>query len=201
MTKPPSSTAAIRQALHQDATACWVAVKQSDTRLSRRNYIRATFAFIEGALSIMRQHVLEEVEAKRFEPTHAELALLREETYDLKDNGDVRTRDLFLPALPSLRFTFDIFAHAHAITAIPDYSAQGWQAFQHSLKIRHRITHPKATSDIDVSDPELDAVEQAHIWFLESTTSVYVEGRATLMAQLDVARRSLLNAKSGDAAT
>jgi len=59
------------------------------------------------------------------------------------------------------------------------------------LKIRHRITHPKATSDVDVSDDELQTVEQAHFWFIESHTATYTEGRGALMAQLEIARQAI----------
>lgn len=191
MTNPPRDTSAIRQALHQDATDCWIAALRSGTQLNRRNYIRAAFAFVDGVLSIMRQHVLEEVEAKRFVAAPAELALLREETYDLKDNGEIRTRDFYLPALPGVRFTFAIFARSHGTTVTPDYGGEGWQAFRRALAIRHRVTHPKATSDVDVSDNELETVQKAHEWFLESHIASYVEGRANLMAQLEIARREL----------
>ena len=189
MAAPPTSTEALRQALHDDAKECWLAVMQADTPLNRRNYVRAVFAFADGFVSVMKQHVLEEITAGRFNPSRAEHALLLEEAYDLKETGESRSRPLFLPALANVRFAFEVFSRAHAVTAAPKYDGEGWVAFREALQIRHRITHPKATGEVQVSDEDLATVQKAHMWFLDSTFDVYVEGRARMMAELERARK------------
>ena len=53
-----------------------------------------------------------------------------------------------------------------------------------AVQVRHRVTHPKVSEDLDVTDNELEAAEKALSWFLEATFVVYVEGRAKVLAKL-----------------
>jgi len=46
---------------------------------------------------------------------------------------------------------------------IGDQSTQ-WQDFHDSVKIRHRITHPRCTSDLIISDAEAEKVGQSVCW-------------------------------------
>jgi hypothetical protein len=188
------STEALRLALHHDASEAWIALKQGASQVRRRNYVRAVFAFVEGFVSVLKRHALEEAAAGRYTASRAEVGLLFEESYGLKDNGEIQVRTLYPPVLPNLRFAFTVFAKAHRITSMPDFGGKGWQAFQEALEIRHRITHPKATVEISISDSELETIEQAHMWVLDSSFKVYVEGKATLLAELEIAKRRAADA-------
>lgn len=110
--------------------------------------------------------------------------MLLEGAYDIDDSGKTRSRRPFIPVKNNIRFTFDVFARAHSVTESPDYQGSGWQAFQRALQVRNRITHPKVTADLAVSDDEIRATDEAWSWFLEASFVLYVEGRANVMAKL-----------------
>ena len=183
----PASTAAIRDALNEDIGACWAALQHEDSQTNRRNFVRAAFAFVEGFLSIMKYGALAEHEAGRCKLTRGEVALILEEGYEVTEDGTVRTRPVFVPAKANVRFAFEVFSRAHGVTACPDYSDQGWQSFQQALQVRNRITHPKASGDLNISDGDLAVVEEAHLWFLRASFEINSEGRANLIAKLKAA--------------
>ena len=42
-----------------------------------------------------------------------------------------------------------------------------WEKFRLSIEIRNRITHPKHSSDLLISEDEIETVMQAHDWFFK----------------------------------
>lgn len=77
----------------------------NDNSYSRRNYIRALFAAIELSVFVLKQTLLVAASSCPGKLTFAELALLREETFDLENTGKVRTQKKFLKIADNLRFT------------------------------------------------------------------------------------------------
>lgn len=51
---------------------------------------------------------------------------------------------------------------------IPDFGNQGWVQLRRSLDLRHRITHPKSTAELTITDDELDVHKSGFAWFWES---------------------------------
>jgi len=189
MASTSSSIETLRHTLVDDVADCWLTLKKSDEPLHRRNYVRAVFAMVDGFLSALKAHTIEEWEAGRFTPTRPEIALLFEEAYYVDDHGRADARPAFLPMKNNVRFAFDVFARAHGVGDRPDYTHPGWPAFQTATEVRNRITHPKAAADLEISDPDLKAIEDAFSWFLDATFVVYAEGRANVVARLQLAAR------------
>lgn len=69
----------------------------------------------------------------------AELAVLREETYELGSDGVSKTRLMKVRTLENLRFAFRSFALAHQLSASLKVDGLGWQSTQGSLQIRHSL--------------------------------------------------------------
>ncbi len=174
----------VRRELLDDVAECWFSLKRKDSQAHRRNYVRAVFAMVEGWVSVLKAYVIAEVEGGRFEASRAEIAVLREEDYRLTDRGKPKTSQALLRSLQNLKFTFDIFARAHGVER-PDFGVEGFEVLREAVQVRHRVTHPKATADLDVSDEELSLVDEAWSWFMGASFDVYVTGRAQLLAKIE----------------
>jgi hypothetical protein len=128
-----------------------------------RSYVRAVFALIEGITYAMKQ-----VAASPFlmPLDAAERALLNEESYALDPSGKPQTRSAYLQLLPNVRFAFAAMAKCHGADFIVDVSGSGWQSLQRAIQVRHRLMHPKAATDLELDQRELDDVGIAFRWFV-----------------------------------
>jgi len=118
-----------------------------------------------GVSSIREQ--LEKVTQVEF--TDAELALIREEQYELNNKGDVRIRQKFLKLADNLRFSFKLFAKATNSSYELDVGGIGWDSFLKAIAVRNRISYPKYERDIVISDEDLDFVQKAAQWYRDCT--------------------------------
>ena len=46
-----------------------------------------------------------------------------------------------------------------------DLAGSGWRCLLTAMKVRDRIMHPKAQTDLDVSDEEINATSEGCFWF------------------------------------
>lgn len=93
------------------------------SQFERRQAIRALAAFIEAVSYSMKRMALSS--SGRAELTPGELAFLREEDYDLSDQGVVTTRAANIRTLSNLRFSFDVLAKAENADFKLDAGSQG----------------------------------------------------------------------------
>jgi hypothetical protein len=120
----------------------------------RRAYFRTAFTYIEAIVFQLKRLSVSEVDSSvRF--TAAEVALLNEETYSLRNNGSPRTQSAHLPLLDNMRFTANMFSKAHRSTFDRTYDDQGWRDLREAQTIRNRITHPKSPTELEVSGSEM----------------------------------------------
>jgi len=45
------------------------------------------------------------------------------------------------------------------------FSDSGWSEFQKAVNVRHRLTHPKKNTDMNISDAELTSLHEAVRWY------------------------------------
>jgi hypothetical protein len=134
---------------------------------SMRAYVRAVFALVEGVSFGFRQIALKAPLAD-YCLTQGELAVMNEESYGLKDNGEVSISSRFLKVQAGTRFTFAICKRVYEIQTEINYGDSGWDSFIKAIKIRDRLMHPKSVECLDVTDDELGIVSDALKWFLDA---------------------------------
>lgn len=142
---------------------------RSDMQTEKRSYIRAVFAFIEGTTFMMKQQALLKCPDCFSE---AEKTLLLEESYDLNDKGEIRVLNSKLRTPQNIIFSFKALARSEGICNKFDTGVTGWEDLNKALKIRHRLTHPKLTSDLNVSADDLIKVFKAHDFYQESVIEI-----------------------------
>lgn len=151
--------------LLNDVKQCRVLLEAQDTQFGRRIYIRTLFAHIEGITFQMKQDVLHIYEIKGWRCSEGELALLKEEAYELDDKGEVYVQMKPLQLRKNMRFAFKMFSHALGIDYELDVSSEGWSSLKESINIRNNITHPKHLDDLSISDEQLSTAKKADIWY------------------------------------
>ena len=152
----------------------------------RRLYVRMVVSAVESAMSTFRQEALE-VPSKF---TDGELLLLKGVSYELADNGKVIEKQAHAPFFSSFKFAFQMLAKAKGLRAQPDYSLAGWQALQHTVKLRNRLTHPKSVLEMQVSDEDMTQVDAAELWFRLANRALMEEYSAKLELELNSLQKS-----------
>ena len=94
-----------------------------------------------------------------------EYAMLSEATYELKDNGEVKTQPKFLKLPANLRFTMQVCNKMFGSTIDLEVTSAPWANFKKMIAIRNRITHPKSVDDLKISDPEIEMCKRVVGWF------------------------------------
>lgn len=126
--------------------------------------IRSMFATIEGVVYGMKQLAFA---ANSADGTLAldELLVCKEITFGLKGNGEVHGSSMRLTFEPNLKFAFVALAKAFRQPFELDTNGQGWNRLVQSIKVRNRLTHPKRSSDLEITDDELAHAIEAYQWF------------------------------------
>ncbi|MDQ3816348.1 MAG: hypothetical protein M3362_01500 [Acidobacteriota bacterium] len=143
-------------------------VNESD-QSARRIFVRAVFALVEGMtyklkqVSLKKSSYLKPVESV-FSP--GEIALLREESFDLDDKGIVTVKPSNLQLKKNVRFAFASYAKHYGFDFKLKVDDAGWQSFLEAIQIRNRLMHPKQVGDLEVSEREIEITNRAKVWFL-----------------------------------
>ena len=155
--------------LLDDSLAAESYLDANDSQFARRAYIRSIFASLEGIVWLLKQVCLKAPNVsgpRRFDP--AEFALLQDQTYDLKNNGEPSTQTKFLRLPDNVRFTFRVFNRLFQANVDLGVGGNSWTAFLRALDVRHRITHPKKVDELDISDTEIKLCREVSSWFNET---------------------------------
>jgi hypothetical protein len=160
--------------LGQDILTSRNMVKENDSPFWRRTLVRSLFACIEGMSYRMKYVALIMARNHSVRLSPAERALMKEESYDLNDKGEAAISKSKLRTADNLLFSLKIAARACKTPFEIDKGGEGWGSFKDALKIRDRITHPKNSQDLLISDEELNIVWKTINWYVDSMTHVLV---------------------------
>ena len=163
------------QWLYDDVNQNRNEVTKNDSQLTRRNYLRSVIAFYEVTLSDLREiaagFIVDEYYFSGKINFH-ELFPLLDEVSRLTDNGKLKSEPNRIPLLSLVAYTLKTFAKQ--VNLQKDVlSDNRWEAFCQSIKIRHRITHPKFHSDIEITDEEIKIIDNGLDWWKEIRSELY----------------------------
>jgi hypothetical protein len=145
-----------------DADECYREMERAQSALSKRNYVRAVFAWSEALSYLFRQTAFQKLaeEALTVEAIPRLLAL-QEKNYTLNDKGEIVSTRLKASTSSILLFSLKAFSESQGLLLEVDKGGPNWQAYTNALKIRDRITHPKTPADVDLSDKDIKVVGEA----------------------------------------
>jgi hypothetical protein len=160
--------------LLEDATAAEDYLEQKDSQFARRAYVRSVFAYIEGTVWLIKQVCLRvAIEGNLSELSLAEQALLSDTAYDLKSNGEPYEQQKFLRLPDNLRFAVRVVNRLCHSSIDLEVGSIRWERFLKVLDTRHRITHPRDATGIDVGDEEINLAIEVCGWFNATMQNVY----------------------------
>jgi hypothetical protein len=139
--------------------------KPSDIpQAERRILVRSIFAFFEAIAFVLKSSALM-TNSAILKPE--EIALAKEEDYELSDNGEVEIRKAKLRFKPNLLFAFKIAAKCNQINFKLSVNCHQWEALLRSIKVRDRLMHPKKSEDMTVTEKEIEAAQIAYEWIFD----------------------------------
>ncbi|PSB18168.1 hypothetical protein C7B61_12710 [filamentous cyanobacterium CCP1] len=152
--------------LLDDANAAETLLDATDGQFERRAYVRSTMVMIEGTIWILKQTCLKASNPNRTRHLAvAEFAMLSDQTYDLKNNGEVRTTTKFLKLPDNLRFTINMCNRLFGCSLNLQAGDASWDRFLKAVAVRNRIMHPKVITDFEITNQEIDNCKQVVSWF------------------------------------
>ncbi len=151
--------------LEQDCEISLKNLEMEDSGYNRRTFIRTYYSYLEGMLSCLRQSVLDGSLPLYTPLTDAEKAILSEESYYVNQKFEIKSRkNSYLTFEQSFRLSFRYFFEGVYDSMNISFGDGGWKALLDGMKIRNRITHPKQSGQLSISDEELKTVKSAKQW-------------------------------------
>ena len=138
---------------------------QTDTPTNRRGLLRTFVAAVEGLAWMSREHVMEVAETMGL-LSDDERRALSETTYFVGEDGKISEQRRFISTTAMVRLTARIAANC-ALGDQPDFGVEGWENLKQTIRLRNRITHPKAETDLIVSVEDISRARSAFFWFSE----------------------------------
>jgi hypothetical protein len=119
---------------------------------------------IEGTIHCVKE--LEFAEAyKHGKASIPEFVALKELDIKIKDNGTLRESDKFVPTANNLRFMAEMFHKIFNKKLDLGIGMPSWEDFKKAVKIRNRVTHPKESGDLNITEDELTTIKSVESWF------------------------------------
>ena len=151
-------------------------IKQDDQCQARRRlYIRTTFAIVEGYSCLLRENARRHLFSRFAKSLSIEIQkahFLDDYSYEIRENGEIRRKNRCdYPLASHLAFTLRTLAEEVG-SPINFISGAGWDAFKKSVGIRNRITHPKTSADIFVTDEEYATLHQGIDWAMTACQKI-----------------------------
>ena len=147
--------------------------KRDPSEFAHRTLVRTHFALVEGLTFQLIQLALAGGKDDPGLFSAEEMGVLRQEKYELSNTGKPKSRTVFHDLLPSIRFAIGCFSQVYGAQFHPEYSTPGWQAMGKLRLIRNRVTHPRNTEDLHLSDDDLRYATAAAGWFKTTMTSLF----------------------------
>ena len=137
------------------------------SQFAKRNWVRTYFAWVECICFIFRQHSISVRFNKRvIRPDDIpEFSALSEVKYTVTSDGkaiteraNTRTLDYIVFSLVALSKTFKLNM---------DVSPKGKdrENLRNALRIRDRLTHPKTVKDLNITNKDIEIVQEFADWF------------------------------------
>ncbi|MBI2725233.1 MAG: hypothetical protein HYX42_03180 [Polaromonas sp.] len=158
--------------LNEDLDAALMAGREEPNQFAHRTLIRTYFAFVEGIAYQLRQVTRASLEGTD-KLTQGEMALLREERFQLNARGEPEAKDNYQSMLPNLLFSVRCYVKNHGATYVPDTSKSGWWSMKQAVAIRDRITHPKSAMGLEISDEDANHFVLAAGWWKETLMEMF----------------------------
>ena len=158
--------------LNADLEAALQLGRANPDQFANRTLLRTYFAFVEGLAYQLRQVTIASLEGSHL-LTQAELALLKEERFQLNSKGEPECRENFQSVLPNLLFSIRCYVKNHGASYSPDTGHNGWESMRRAVAVRDRITHPKSASGLEITEEDVAHFTSAAAWWKRTLLEMF----------------------------
>ena len=144
-----------------EITAASEKIRRTNEPLSRRLVLALSFATYEAAFHLIRTMLREKY-------SEAERAgkLNRQELKVLAEDRQLSTLNRFLATITAA-------GKLNGKSLDNPRSVPWFTAFESLVKVRHRVTHPKTTTDTNVSETEVQRFAQGTLWLFARISDAF----------------------------
>ena len=132
----------------------------------RRALIRAIWAYIEGNVHALQCYTLRACELGGKDIPIDDRKILSESTIIVNVNGVAEIQNLWADTLTKIKKTLKISCELTGFSWRPDFNDNKWNQLCKSIQDRHRLTHPRKSNNLGVSDEELNDTLAGLEWFV-----------------------------------
>ena len=139
-----------------------------------RSLVRSFFASVESSTFQMKYLALYLCEHYEIDISPMEISIIKEESFDVKENGEVNLKKLKIPTISHLKFSCKILSKSIG----QDFDInkfKGWNNFVGALEIRDKITHPKSADSLQISRRQFEVIIVGLMWYNETTNEILKE--------------------------
>ncbi len=138
-------------------------IKKDFILFRKRTYVKTVFQYIEGILFAMKRIILEHIDDLK------DSDIIRLQEYKLVGPSidKLKEESVWLSLEENLKFTFNKYGKIRAQNYQTKFDCVEADIFKECVKIRNRITHPKQSDDMIISDEELGKVRASQDWFFK----------------------------------
>ena len=164
---------AVYNILKNDVDEIFEYGESKNTHFAHRTMLRTHFAFIEGMVYQLRQVALASSTQKPNLFSPQEIAILKEESYELNKKGEIQSQDNFQKFLPSLLFSMKCYARIHGTEYKPNTNDHRWSDMRNYYEIRNQLIHPKSSADLNIDNEKVEISSNATNWFYNSLRELF----------------------------
>jgi len=146
--------------------------RANPSQFAHRTLFRTYFAYVEGLSFQLRQVTLASLQGTDL-LTSAEIALLREERFQLDGKGVPEARENYQQVLRNLLFSLRCYVKNHGATYQPDTSQNGWESMREAVAVRDRLTHPKSASGLEVTEDDVQHFVAGAAWWKRTLLEMF----------------------------
>lgn len=141
---------------------------QENEQFWRRTYIRTIFSLFEGIIHMLRQIAIEPCYVgEETGLSHYEISALKGETYKISGRGKIMPKAYYYNISKGIMLINRSLRKRRIITEEIDPHGEAWEAFNHAVRTRNRITHPKKESDLLITEAEFEEFQSVTKWFIQ----------------------------------
>jgi hypothetical protein len=146
--------------------------RENPSQFAHRTLFRTYFSYVEGLAFMLRQVTLASLQETDF-LSQGELALLKEERFQLNHRGQPEARENFQQTLPNLLFSIRCYVKNHGSTYQPDIGHHGWECMKRAVAVRDRITHPKSSEGLEITDADAEIFTEGAAWWKRTLLEMF----------------------------
>lgn len=138
-------------------------IKKDFILFRKRTYVKTVFQYIEGILFAMKRIILEHLDDLK------DSDIIRLQEYKMVGSSidKLKEEPVWLSLEENIKFTFNKYGKVRAQNYQTKFDCAEWGIFKECMKIRNRITHPKHSDDMIISEEELSKIKTSHDWFFK----------------------------------